>query len=109
MSSPASLEATNLDVEFSQAHYGSVRAAASVGAGSELIAEGTSFGRWLETKNFSQRAIIERCGFMWSYRVHSVAWRMANCSRESRTGPGRSTFPDPPSRRWSIATSAEPF
>jgi hypothetical protein len=98
----ASLEATNLDVEFPQAHYGirCTRLRASV-PGSELIAEGTELQPLARRRSILRRARLSRPrGFMWScLSAKCWAWRMANCFRESRTGPGRSTFPDPPSMR----------
>ena len=103
----ASLDTTNLDVEFPQSHYGirCARLRASV-LDSDLIAEGTELRTLVGDKHSLQLALIERRGFIWSCRsAECWGWRMLNCSRESRTGPSQFAFPKPPSMRWSIVTS----
>ena len=93
-----SLEATNLDVEFSQAQYGfhCSRLQASV-PGSELIAEGSElYDRWWETKHSSRRTLFEHHGFVSSCRsAGCLGSSMEKCSRENHTGPGRFIFPAP--------------
>ena len=98
----ASLDATNLDVEFPQAQLRDpLRAAASVGAGFRTDRRrDRAAGRWPETKHSSRRTLFEHRGFVSSCRsAECWVWRLANCSREDPTGPGRFIFPAPPLRR----------
>ena len=103
----ASLEATNLEVEFPQAHYGirCARLRASV-PDSELIAEGTELrslvgdeaffaARDFRTTRF--QVVVPEC------RVSGLAYGELLQGKSYRAGSVH--FPDPPSMRWSIATS----